>query len=82
MYLLTQINQNKHGAVIQIKSFNFVPREEEESQGRVDLGSSVKEYIEYYSFKELLSSLSRVEKIVNYVIDRTRIENKSIIIQE
>jgi hypothetical protein len=32
---------------------------------------NVREYIENYSFKELMSCLSRIEKIVNYVIERT-----------
>ncbi|VVB85644.1 Uncharacterised protein [uncultured archaeon] len=35
---------------------------------------NVKEYIEHYSFKELLSSLSRIEKVVTYVIERTGIK--------
>lgn len=39
---------------------------------KVPLGN-VKEYIENYSFKELLSSLSRIEKIVNFVIERTKV---------
>ncbi len=38
---------------------------------KIPLGN-VKEYIEHYSFKELLNSLSKIEKIVNYVIERTR----------
>lgn len=38
---------------------------------RIPLGS-VREYIENYSFKELLSSLARIEKIVSYVIERTK----------
>ncbi|MFZ3168875.1 MAG: hypothetical protein WA130_14770 [Candidatus Methanoperedens sp.] len=33
---------------------------------------NVKEYIESYSFKELLNSLSRIEKVVTFVIERTR----------
>jgi hypothetical protein len=37
---------------------------------------NVKEYIESYSFKELLGSLSRIEKIVCYVIERTTGEAK------
>lgn len=40
---------------------------------KVALGN-VKEYIEHYSFKELLSSLSRIEKVVTYVIERTGIK--------
>ena len=40
---------------------------------KIPLGN-VREYIEHYSFKELMSCLSRIEKIVNYVIDRTKIE--------
>ena len=35
---------------------------------------NVKEYIEHYSFKELLSSLSRIEKVVTYMIERTGIK--------
>lgn len=38
---------------------------------KVPLGN-VREYIEGHSFKELLNSLSRIEKIVSYVIERTR----------
>ena len=38
---------------------------------KVPLGN-VREYIEGYSFKEFLNSLSRIEKIVSYVIERTR----------
>ena len=38
---------------------------------KIPLGN-VKEYIESYSFKELLNSLSRIEKVVTFVIDRTR----------
>jgi len=37
---------------------------------KVPMGN-VKEYLEYYSFKELLSLLSRIEKVVTYVIERT-----------
>ncbi len=37
---------------------------------KVPMGN-VKEYIAGYGFRELLSSLSRIEKIVNYVIERT-----------
>lgn len=39
---------------------------------RVPLGN-VKEYIEYYSFKELMNCLGRIEKVVAYVIDRTKV---------
>ena len=39
---------------------------------KVPLGN-VKEYIESYSFKELLNSLSRIEKVVNFVIERTTV---------
>ncbi len=39
---------------------------------KVPLGN-IKEYIEHYSFKELLGSLSRIEKIVNFVIERTKV---------
>ncbi len=39
---------------------------------------NVKQYIESYSFKELLSSLSRVEKIVNYVIEHTRVNEQIV----
>jgi|Deesub1362B_J571_1020462.scaffolds.fasta_scaffold01112_11 hypothetical protein len=37
---------------------------------KIPLGN-VKEYIEYYGFKELFKALTRVERIVNFVIDRT-----------
>ena len=37
---------------------------------KIPLGN-VKEYIENYSFKELMSCLARIEKIVSYVIERT-----------
>src|SRR3989304_1527778 len=37
---------------------------------RIPLGNA-REYIEGYSFRELMSCLARVEKIVNYVIERT-----------
>jgi len=37
---------------------------------KIPLGN-VREYIENYSFKELMSCLSRIEKIVSYVIERT-----------
>jgi hypothetical protein len=37
---------------------------------KIPLGN-VREYIGHYSFRELLNSLSRVETVVNYVIDRT-----------
>jgi hypothetical protein len=40
---------------------------------KIPLGN-VREYVEHYSFKELMGCLSRIEKIVNYVIDRTKIE--------
>ncbi len=39
---------------------------------KVPLGN-IKEYIESYSFKELMSSLSRIERIVNFVIERTKV---------
>jgi hypothetical protein len=39
---------------------------------KIPLGN-VKEYIEGYSFKELLNSLSRIEKVVNFVIERTKV---------
>jgi hypothetical protein len=38
---------------------------------KVPLGN-VKEYIEHYSFDELLTCLGRIEKIVHFVIDRTK----------
>ncbi len=41
---------------------------------KVPLGN-IKEYIESYSFKELMNCLGRIEKIVNYVIERTGIEH-------
>jgi hypothetical protein len=37
---------------------------------KISLGN-VREYIQHYSFRELLNSLSRVEKVVTYVIERT-----------
>jgi hypothetical protein len=37
---------------------------------RIPLGN-VRDYIEGYSFRELLSCLTRIEKIVSYVIERT-----------
>jgi len=40
---------------------------------KVPMGN-IKSYIEHYSFKELLSSLSRIEKVVTYVIERTGVE--------
>src|SRR5659263_660307 len=39
---------------------------------KVSMGN-VKEYIEHYSFKELMSCLGRIEKVVTYVIDRTKV---------
>lgn len=38
---------------------------------KIPLGN-VKAYIESYSFKELMSCLARIEKIVSFVIERTR----------
>lgn len=38
---------------------------------KIALGN-VKAYIESYSFKELMSCLSRIEKIVSFIIERTR----------
>src|SRR3972149_524024 len=37
---------------------------------RIPLGN-VKEYIEQYSFRDVMSCLARIEKIVSYVIERT-----------
>jgi len=37
---------------------------------KIPLGN-IREYIEHYSFRELMSCLSRIEKIVSYVIERT-----------
>ncbi|MCX9076283.1 MAG: hypothetical protein OIN88_16805, partial [Candidatus Methanoperedens sp.] len=37
---------------------------------RIPLGN-VREYIEEYSFKELMNCLTRIERIVSYVIERT-----------
>ncbi len=37
---------------------------------KIPLGN-VREYIEQYSFKELMNCLARIEKIVSYVIERT-----------
>ena len=37
---------------------------------KIPLGN-VREYIEHYSFRELMSCLARIEKIVSYVIERT-----------
>jgi hypothetical protein len=39
---------------------------------KIPLGN-MKEYIESYSFKKLLNSLSRIEKVVNWVIERTKV---------
>jgi len=39
---------------------------------KVPLGN-VKEYIEHYSFKELMTCLGRIETVVGYVIDRTKV---------
>jgi hypothetical protein len=37
---------------------------------KIALGN-VREYIEHYSFRELMSCLARIEKIVSHVIERT-----------
>ncbi len=37
---------------------------------KIPLGN-VREYIENYSFRELMGCLARIEKIVSYVIERT-----------
>lgn len=39
---------------------------------KISLGN-VKDYIEHYSFKELMGSLARIEKVVNFVIERTKV---------
>ena len=44
---------------------------------KIPLGN-VKEYIENYSFKELLNSLSRIEKLVTFVIERTRMNPTAV----
>ena len=44
---------------------------------KVPMGN-VKEYIEHYSFKELLNQLSRIEKVVTYVIERTGAVNQPL----
>ncbi|MCX9082947.1 MAG: ArdC family protein [Candidatus Methanoperedens sp.] len=44
---------------------------------KIPLGN-VKEYVENYSFKELLNSLSRIEKVVTFVIDRTRMNPAAV----
>jgi hypothetical protein len=44
---------------------------------KIPLGN-VKEYIENYSFRELLNSLSRIEKVVTFVIDRTRMNPAAV----
>ncbi|MCX9082777.1 MAG: ArdC-like ssDNA-binding domain-containing protein [Candidatus Methanoperedens sp.] len=44
---------------------------------KIPLGN-VKEYIESYSFRELLNSLSRIEKVVTFVIDRTKISPSTV----
>ena len=44
---------------------------------KIPLGN-IKEYIESYSFKELLNSLSRIEKMVTFVIDRTRMNPDAV----
>ncbi len=41
---------------------------------KVPLGN-VKEYIEHYNFKELMGSLSRIERVVNYVVERTKTQS-------
>ncbi len=42
---------------------------------KVPLGN-IKEYIEHYNFKELVGSLSRIERVVNYVIERTKTQSR------
>ncbi len=42
---------------------------------KIPLGN-VREYIEGYSFRELMNCLARIEKIVSYVIERTTAGNK------
>jgi len=42
---------------------------------KIPLGNS-KDYIERYSFRELLNCLSRVEKVVNYAIERSGVDAK------
>ncbi len=37
---------------------------------KIHLGN-VRDYVQQYSFRELINSLSRVEKVVSYVIERT-----------
>jgi hypothetical protein len=44
---------------------------------KVPMGN-VKEYIEHYSFRELLNKLSRIEKVVTYVIQRTGVVNQPL----
>jgi hypothetical protein len=44
---------------------------------KVPMGN-VKEYIEHYSFRELLNQLSRIEKVVSYVIERTGAVNQPL----
>jgi len=44
---------------------------------KIPLGN-VKEYVENYSFKELLNCLSRIEKVVTFVIDRTKISSSAV----
>ena len=39
---------------------------------KIPIGN-VKEYIEYYSFTELFKALSRVERVVNFIIERTKV---------
>ncbi|HWQ96331.1 MAG TPA: ArdC family protein [Candidatus Methylomirabilis sp.] len=44
---------------------------------KIPLGN-VKEYIESYSFKELLNSLFRIEKVVTFVIERIRMNPAAV----
>ena len=44
---------------------------------KIPLGN-VKEYIEHYSFKELINCLGRIEKVVSYVLERTGAVNNPL----
>lgn len=45
---------------------------------KIPLGN-VREYIESYSFRELFNCLSRIEKVVTFVFERTRMNTASAI---
>lgn len=43
---------------------------------KVSMGN-LKDYIEHYSFKELMNCLGRIEKVVAYFIDRTKVRHET-----